>query len=139
MAAEQIRGEERKSERISQDYFFYWPGLGLIRSGPNSTIVVSNKEGVYILASECSDSLSANIIQEVIRALPSDAREKQHHNTFWTKQLQVADTKTQGLPVELMTIIPRRPPEPQAEGLRMEVNGMHKRKAQKIHLIDESG
>jgi hypothetical protein len=139
MAAERMRDEECKSERISQDHFFHWPGLGSIGPGPDGTIVVGDEEGVYILASECSDSLSADIIQEVIRTLPSDAMEKRHHDTFWAKQLRVADINAQGLPIELMTMIPKRPPEPRVEGLRIEVNGMHKRKAQKIHPIDESG
>jgi hypothetical protein len=47
--------------------------------------------------------------------------EKQHYNTFWAKQLQVADINAQGLPIKLITIIPKRLPEPRAKGLRIEV------------------
>jgi hypothetical protein len=63
----------------------------LIGLGPDGTIVVGDEEGVYILASECSDSLLADIIQEVICTLLSDAMEKRHYDTFWAKQLRVAD------------------------------------------------
>jgi hypothetical protein len=41
--------------------------------------------------------------------------------------------------VEVMTILLKRPPNPQTNEMSFSVNTMHKRKAQKIYLVDDLG
>jgi hypothetical protein len=123
----------------STDKFFHWPGVGTIGPGGNGTIVVGDEDGVYVLASECTEELSNDIMASVVRALPNQKAVQVKPEEFWDNQLKRARETTTGLPIEVMTLAPKKLEDPQTNNASLQINTLHKRKAQKIQPVDDSG
>jgi hypothetical protein len=133
--------QKRSKQKIipTEDVFFQWSGLGTMGRGPDSSIIVEDEDGVYILANDYAEDLSSDIMADVVRAMGTNRHEEKSAKEFWKVQLHKADQETEGIAVEVMSLVPRPPKDPQSNNMKLQVNTMHKRKAQKVQPVDDSG
>jgi hypothetical protein len=105
--------QEKECRRpLTKEEYFQWNGVGTIGLGPDGTIIVGDEDGMYILASELPEELSADLIGNVVRFMP-ETPTKPKAEDFWSSQLHKTKQSNKGLLVEVMTMTPARPKEPQ--------------------------
>ncbi|KAF7446281.1 Asp-protease-2 domain containing protein [Pyrenophora tritici-repentis] len=128
-----------KPRAPSEQKYFCWGPNTFLGKGPDGTIVVKDEEGLFVVANECAESLSDNILSEVVGALGGCEYEERGVDVVWKEQLSDIRKNKTGMPIEVVTMVKLKPSEAQKEKGHFEVNGMHKRKGQKVEPIDDSG
>ena len=123
----------------SETRYFSWNSQTFLGKGPAGSIVVKDEDGLFLMANEIAEELSDTILREVVSALGVSKYEEHGADQIWAEELRDIRTRRKGIPVEVMTILPKNPKEIQKGTMDFEVNGMHKRKGQKIEPVDDSG
>jgi hypothetical protein len=59
--------------------------------GPDSSIIVEDEDGVYILVNNYAEDLSSDIMADVVRAMGINRHEEKSAKEFWKVQLYKAD------------------------------------------------
>ena len=101
--------------------------------------MVKDEDRLFLIANDFAKKLSDTILKEVVAALGISKYEEQEADQIWAEELRDIRTKKSGIPVEVMSILPKDPIATQKGAMDFEANGMHKRKGQKIEPVDDSG
>jgi hypothetical protein len=138
-ATEWLKKRSKKRIVPTEETFLEWDGVGTMGMGPDGSVLVEDEDGLYLLANDYAESLSEDIMADISRLLGIGSARERTAEEFWKLQLDRAKTKPGSIKVEVMSIVPQAPKDPQVNNTTFSINTMHKKKAQKVQPVDDSG